>query len=70
MDSFGHTGFTGTCVWVDPQRDLCAVLLTNSVYFGRNDTRDLRAAFTKPRFVRSNDDYGRGAHERDLARWS
>lgn len=45
MDSFGHTGFTGTCVWVDPQRDLCAVLLTNSVYFGRNDTRDLRAAF-------------------------
>jgi len=43
--SFGHTGFVGTCVWADPTRDLNAVLLTNSVYFGRNDTRDLRAAF-------------------------
>jgi CubicO group peptidase (beta-lactamase class C family) len=44
-DSFGHTGFVGTCVWADPQRDCSGVLLTNSVYFGRNDTRDLRAAF-------------------------
>ncbi|MFN2449505.1 MAG: serine hydrolase domain-containing protein, partial [Candidatus Baltobacteraceae bacterium] len=44
-DSFGHTGFVGTCVWADPVRDCCAVLLTNSVYFGRSDTRDLRAAF-------------------------
>lgn len=43
--SFGHTGFVGTCVWADPQRDLQGVLLTNAVYFGRNDTRDLRAAF-------------------------
>lgn len=43
--SFGHTGFVGTCVWADPARDLQAVLLTNSVYFGRADTRDLRAAF-------------------------
>lgn len=45
MDSFGHTGFVGTCVWADPQRDCSGVLLTNSVYFGRSDTRDLRAAF-------------------------
>jgi len=43
--SFGHTGFVGTCVWVDPERDCIGVLLTNSVYFGRNDIRDLRAAF-------------------------
>ncbi|HEY1655393.1 MAG TPA: serine hydrolase domain-containing protein [Candidatus Tumulicola sp.] len=43
--SFGHTGFVGTCVWADPVRDLQAVLLTNSVYFGRADTRELRAAF-------------------------
>lgn len=43
--SFGHTGFVGTCVWADPVRDVQGVLLTNSVYFGRNDTRDLRAAF-------------------------
>lgn len=45
METFGHTGFTGTCVWADPQRDLCGVLLTNSVYFGRNDSWPLRAAF-------------------------
>lgn len=45
MRSFGHTGFTGTCVWADPDRDLQAVLLTNSVYFGRDDSRPLRAAF-------------------------
>ncbi len=44
-DSFGHTGFTGTCIWVDPQRDLTAVLLTNTVYFGREDSTDLRRAF-------------------------
>jgi serine-type D-Ala-D-Ala carboxypeptidase len=43
--SFGHTGFTGTCVWADPSRDLQAVLLTNTLYFGRSDSRPLRAAF-------------------------
>ena len=42
--TFGHTGFTGTCMWSDPERDLTVVLLTNSVHFGRTDTRDLRAA--------------------------
>lgn len=42
--TFGHTGFTGTCMWSDPDRDLTVVLLTNSVHYGRNDTRDLRAA--------------------------
>jgi serine-type D-Ala-D-Ala carboxypeptidase len=43
--SFGHTGFVGSCVWADPVRDLQGVLLTNAVYFGRVDIRDLRAAF-------------------------
>ena len=45
METFGHTGFVGTCVWADPARDVQGVLLTNSVYFGRKDTRDLRASF-------------------------
>ena len=40
---FGHTGFTGTCVWVDPLRDLTIVLLTNAVYYGRHDLREVRA---------------------------
>jgi CubicO group peptidase (beta-lactamase class C family) len=43
-DTFGHTGFTGTCVWADPARDLNVVLLTNAVHHGRTDTRAIRAA--------------------------
>ncbi len=31
-DSFGHTGFTGTSIWIDPERDLFVVLLTNRVH--------------------------------------
>ena len=42
--AFGHTGFTGTSVWADPVHDVCVVLLTNAVYFGRRDLRDVRAA--------------------------
>jgi CubicO group peptidase (beta-lactamase class C family) len=42
--TFGHTGFTGTCVWVDPERDLNVVVLTNAVHFGRRDLREVRAA--------------------------
>ncbi|AIE88055.1 serine hydrolase domain-containing protein [Fimbriimonas ginsengisoli] len=30
--SFGHTGYTGTSVWCDPDRDLFAVLLSNRVH--------------------------------------
>ncbi len=29
--AFGHTGFTGTSIWMDPDRDLFVVLLTNRV---------------------------------------
>jgi CubicO group peptidase (beta-lactamase class C family) len=34
--SYGHTGFTGTSLWVDPDRGLLVVLLTNRVYYGRD----------------------------------
>ena len=44
-ETFGHTGFTGTCIWVDPLRDLNVVVLTNAVHYGRGDLRDVRAAF-------------------------
>jgi beta-glucosidase-like glycosyl hydrolase/CubicO group peptidase (beta-lactamase class C family) len=30
--SFGHTGFTGTSIWIDPDRQLFVVLLTNRVH--------------------------------------
>jgi beta-N-acetylhexosaminidase len=29
--AFGHTGFTGTSIWIDPETDLFIVLLTNRV---------------------------------------
>jgi CubicO group peptidase (beta-lactamase class C family) len=34
--SYGHTGYTGTSVWIDPDRELVVVLLTNRVYHGRD----------------------------------
>jgi uncharacterized protein YbbC (DUF1343 family) len=32
MKSFGHTGFTGTCLWIDPSNDAFFILLTNAVH--------------------------------------
>lgn len=29
---YGHTGFTGTCVWVDPENELVYVFLSNRIY--------------------------------------
>ena len=33
----GHTGFTGTSLWIDPRQDLYVVLLTNRVHPTRNN---------------------------------
>lgn len=38
-DSFGHTGFTGTSIWIDPERDLFLVLLTNRVHPTRENRK-------------------------------
>jgi CubicO group peptidase (beta-lactamase class C family) len=35
--SFGHTGFTGTSLYIDPERELVVACLTNEVYNGRAD---------------------------------
>lgn len=35
--SYGHTGFVGNSLWVDPERQLVAAVLTNNVFFGRHD---------------------------------
>ncbi len=42
--AYGHTGFTGTSLWVDPSRELFVVLLTNRVNPTREETghRELR----------------------------
>ena len=45
-DSFGHTGFTGTSIWIDPERQLYVILLTNRVYPTRENNliREARPA--------------------------
>jgi CubicO group peptidase (beta-lactamase class C family) len=35
--SFGHTGFTGTSMWIDPARQLYVILLTNRVHPTRDN---------------------------------
>src|SRR5436190_5356765 len=42
--TFGHTGFTGTCVWVDPKYNLVYIFLSNRVNPTRNNNKlsDLR----------------------------
>ena len=37
--SVGHTGFTGTSIWIDPTRELVIVLLTNRVHPTRENNR-------------------------------
>jgi CubicO group peptidase (beta-lactamase class C family) len=37
--TFGHTGFTGTCVWVDPAYDLVYIFLSNRVYPTRDNNK-------------------------------
>jgi CubicO group peptidase (beta-lactamase class C family) len=39
QSSFGHLGFTGSSVWIDPEQDLIVVLLTNRVHPTRQNNR-------------------------------
>ena len=44
VGSFGHTGFTGTSLWIDPVSDTYVIVLTNSVHpNGHGSTIALRA---------------------------
>jgi len=40
MSTYGHLGFTGTSLWIDPQRNLAIIILTNRTYphrsYGQN----------------------------------
>ncbi len=36
-DSYGHTGYTGTSIWIDPERQLFVILLTNRVHPTRDN---------------------------------
>jgi CubicO group peptidase (beta-lactamase class C family) len=47
LKSFGHTGYTGTSIWIDPENGFFAVLLTNRVHPTSNNDRILKF---RPRF--------------------
>ncbi len=38
--AFGHTGFTGTSLWIDPDRRLKVTAFTNRVHYGRDYTAE------------------------------
>jgi beta-N-acetylhexosaminidase len=38
-ETYGHTGFTGTCVWVDPKSEIVYIFLSNRVYPTRNNNK-------------------------------
>ena len=40
LSGVGHLGFTGCSLWLAPQHQCFAILLTNRVYFGRDQTKD------------------------------
>lgn len=39
MNTFGHTGFTGTAVWIDPEYDLIFVFLSNRIHPDPENTK-------------------------------
>jgi len=42
LNAFGHTGFTGTSIWFDPDRNVFIILLTNRVNPTRANTKILQ----------------------------
>jgi CubicO group peptidase (beta-lactamase class C family) len=45
--AFGHLGYTGTSLWIDPERDVAVVLLTNRTWpdAANNAIKEVRPAF-------------------------
>lgn len=41
--TFGHTGFTGTCIWIDPEFDLVFIFLSNRVHPDMTNNKLLNA---------------------------
>lgn len=40
--AYGHTGFTGTSIWCDPETSIAVILLTNRVHAGRENNATIR----------------------------
>ena len=46
MDSFGHSGFTGTYTWADPEKELVYVFLSNRTFPTQNNRKLIKSGFT------------------------
>jgi serine-type D-Ala-D-Ala carboxypeptidase len=46
---FGHTGYTGTCLWIDPEHQLVYIFLSNRTY--PKDSRKLNQLNIRPRIL-------------------
>lgn len=38
-DTYGHTGFTGTCVWADPENELVFIFLSNRIHPDKHNNK-------------------------------
>ncbi|MFH0794636.1 MAG: serine hydrolase, partial [bacterium] len=47
LGSFGHTGYTGTSIWIDPEHDVFVVLLTNRVHPTESSAEAIKELRTK-----------------------
>jgi hypothetical protein len=59
--SFGHVGYTGTSLWIDPDREMFVILLTNRVHAARarqpaKVIADVRADLTDAAAIAVTDD--------------
>lgn len=45
--SYGHTGFTGTSIWIEPEKKLKIIVFTNRVHFGRDTTAEKIKSFRR-----------------------
>ncbi len=45
--AYGHTGFTGTSFWIDPERDLTIVTLSSRLQYGREETAESIKSFRR-----------------------
>ena len=51
VGSYGHLGFTGTSLWIDPNENIIIVLLTNRVHPSRNqDEKSIKISTVRKEF--------------------
>ena len=69
--TFGHTGFTGTCVWMDPEFDVVFIFLSNSRFpnrSGKLNTTNIRSRIqdTVYQSIFNHCQYGENEPDREL----